>query len=142
MATLLTRQTDASSQQPSCNFTDPAQAQMVALQVPLEELQARCARYRTLLASLQPSQEHTMIQAANFTTDSVRQLLEQSPDSAFIRVYYGIEEDGTHRLFMAPVTEPMALSATEAADMLFVDDCCHCPPRLNCPADELLDAAD
>lgn len=141
MANLLTRPSEAASPQTPCNFTDPAQAQLVHQQVSLETLQARCARYRALLASLQPSQEHSMIQAANFTTDSVRQLLAQSPGSAFIRVYYGIEENGTHRLFMAPVTDAAESAVASAADMLYVDDCCHCPPRLNCPADELLGTA-
>lgn len=142
MPTLLTRSNDASSPEFPCNFSDPSQNQLVALQVTLEELQARCARYRTLLSSLLPSQEHIMIQAANFTTDSVRQLLAHSPDSAFIRVYYGIEENGEHRLFMAPVSGAGTLSEPETEDLLFVDDCCHCPPRRNCPADELLGTTD
>jgi hypothetical protein len=72
----------------------------------------------------------------------VRQLLDQSPGSAFIRVYYGIEENGEHRLFMAPVAEAGTLTMAQTTDMLFVDDCCHCPPRLNCPADALLGTED
>ncbi len=138
MPTLLTRQTEALLEdvQP-CNFSDSEQNQLVAQQVTIEELRNRCDRYKKLLTSLQPAQDTTMIRAANFTTDSILQMIQQSPTSAFIRVYYGIDETGEHRLFMAPVTEAGTLAAEE--DTLYVDDCCRCPPLLNCPADELLE---
>lgn len=138
MPTLLTRQVEASlDQTPPCNFSDPTQNVFQEQQVTIEELEARCARYQQLLASLQPPQDQTMIRAANFTTDSVQLLLQQSPNSTFIRVYYGIDENGEHMLFMAPVTETGSLVAEE--ETVYVEACCACPPLRNCPEDELLE---
>lgn len=138
MPKLITRQTDSLQKQDQpCNFEDLSQNIFEEQEITIEELKKRCARYRELLASLQPSQEQTMIQASNFTTESVLQLIQRSPGSAFIRVYYGIEENGEHRLFMAPVSEAGNLVTEDSS--IYVDDCCHCPPRLNCPADELLE---
>lgn len=140
MPTLITRKTDNlldQDQTQPCNFSDLSQNEFVEVQIPLEELRERCARYRDYLAALQPPQDTLMIRAANFTTDSVLQMIQQNPGSAFIRVYYGIEATGEHRLFMAPVME--ANSLTTETDLTYVDDCCRCPPRLNCPEDELLE---
>ncbi|WP_242917392.1 hypothetical protein [Pontibacter liquoris] len=135
MPRLITRNTTETKEQP-CHFTDLSQNVFLEEQVTIEALQARCARYRDLLASLQPPQENTMIRAANFTTDSVLQLIQQSPTSAFIRVYYGLDENGEHLLFMAPVSDAGTLAMTE--ETIYVDDCCRCPPMGNCPEDPLL----
>ncbi|MBB6611769.1 hypothetical protein H7F15_12025 [Pontibacter sp. Tf4] len=138
MPTLITRKTDGLQEQTQpCNFSDVNQNEFVELDVTHEELRQRCARYKAYLAALQPPQDNTMIRAANFTTDSVLQMIQQSPGSAFIRVYYGIEENGEHRLFMAPVND--ANSLTTETDLTYVDDCCRCPPLLNCPADDLME---
>ncbi|PRY09840.1 hypothetical protein CLV24_11744 [Pontibacter ummariensis] len=138
MPILLTRQKDdvLAKSQP-CDFSDPSLNQIVEQQTTIEEMKKRCDRYKQLLASLQPPQDNTMIRAANFTTDSVLQMIQQSPSSSFIRVYYGIEESGEHVLFMAPVTEAGTLAAEE--ETIYVDDCCRCPPLSNCPADGLLE---
>ncbi|MDX5483202.1 MAG: hypothetical protein LPK07_16095 [Hymenobacteraceae bacterium] len=138
MPTLLTRQAAASlEQRPACNFSEPSQNVLVEQQVTLEELKKRCARYKELLASLQPPQDQSMIRAANFTSESVLRMLQQNPQSTFIRVYYGIDAQGEHLLFMAPVTNTASLAAEE--DTLYVEACCACPPLRNCPADELLE---
>ena len=120
----------------SCSFHNPAQNEFTTQQVTMEELKERCDRYAKLLASLQPPQDATMIRAANFTTDSVLQMLQQYPGSTFIRVYYGIDEAGNHLLFMAPVPDSESQIAQE--DTIYVDGCCHCPPMGNCPNDGLL----
>lgn len=133
MPTLITRKTE--EQDMSCNYSDLTQNIFVEQQVTIEDLKKRCARYKELLDSLQ-APENSMIRAANFTSESVLQMLQQSPSSAFIRVYYGIEENGEHVLFMAPVTEAGTL--TTANDTIYVDSCCECPPLRNCPEDELL----
>ena len=111
----------------------------------------RCTRYRDYLASLQPPQDQVMIRAANFSVESILQIIQEKPEAAFVRVYYGIEADGRHLLFMTPVsdagtaTAPSAydtLAATSSAteeDLVFADECCHCPPRLNCPKDVLIE---
>jgi len=155
MPKLITRKKNSATVQAEpCNFIDPSQNAFVEQQVPLDEFKARCARYYDYLAALQPPQENTMIRAANFTTDAVLRLLQQNPASAFIRVYYGIDANGEHGLFMAPVPEETAATAAGGTDLpaagtatseeaaadelLYVDDCCVCPPRLNCPRDGLL----
>jgi len=138
MPTLITRATSDSLEQESpCNFNDLTQNKFVEQKITSSDLQQRCARYADLLASLQPSQLGTMLQAANFTTDSVLQLIQQNPGSAFLRVYYGIDETGEHRLFMGPVSDSSSVTAMDE-ETLYVDDCCHCPPMGNCPNDELL----
>jgi len=138
MPTLLTRKKDNLQEQAQpCNFSDAAQNELIEMPTSLEELRKRCARYEELLSSLQPPQGNSMIRAANFTTDSVLKLVQQSPASSFIRVYYGIDERGKHLLFMAPVKQDGMLAAEE--DTIYADDCCACPPRLNCPPDELLE---
>lgn len=141
MPTLITRKTDNLQEQAQpCNFSDLSQNEFVEVEVSLEELRARCTRYKDYLAALQPPQDGTMIRAANFTTDSVLQMIQQNPSSSFIRVYYGIEENGEHRLFMAPVNDVSSL--TTETELTYVDDCCRCPPRMNCPEDELLEGMD
>ncbi|WP_207436056.1 hypothetical protein [Sabulibacter ruber] len=140
MPILLTRNVDNSMSGPEpgpCDFSGSTPNVMVEQPVPLGELKARCDRYRQYLASLQPSQEDTMMRAANFTTESVLRLIQQYPASSFIRVYYGIGEDGRHVIFMGAVQGEPSFARTEA-EALYVDDCCLCPPRLNCQEDGLL----
>ena len=127
-----------------CNFSEPSMNVMVAEQTTIEELRQRCARYLELLKSLQPSQENVMIRATNFTVGSVQQLIQDNPDSTFLRVYYGIEETGEHIMFMGAVTEgAMATASAEGtpeAGTDYVDTCCSCPPMGDCKNDELLES--
>ncbi|TXK33749.1 hypothetical protein FVR03_18775 [Pontibacter qinzhouensis] len=119
-----------------CDFTDLSRNDLTETAVTLQELRDRCDRYKTYLASLQPPQGDIMIRAANFTTESVLRMIGHSPDSPFIRVYYGIGDDGRHLLFLAPVQQAGVLAKGD--NTIYVDDCCACPPIRNCPGDELL----
>lgn len=134
MPTLITPKTN--EQDAPCNYSSLSQNVFEERHVTIDELKQRCARYKELLDSLQAPEE-SMIRAANFTTDSVLMMLQQNPSSSFIRVYFGIEENGKPVLFMTPVTEAGTLSTED--ETIYVDDCCACPPRLNCPEDEILE---
>ncbi len=137
MPKLLTREVEDSLKQPEpCNLSAPAENVMVEQQVPIEEFKERCDRYLKLLSSLQLPQQNTMVRAANFTTESVLQMIQSSPGSSFIRVYYGIDANGEHGLFMAPISEAGSLDTNE--ETVYVDDCCACPPLGNCQDDPLL----
>ncbi|MBA9077450.1 hypothetical protein [Rufibacter quisquiliarum] len=124
------------TQSPLCQFTQPTQNESEGQQVPVAELKARCDRYYHYLAALQPPQENTMLRAANFTVASILEMLQESPQSNFIRVYYGIKENGEHELFMAPITADGTPDTSEEA--VYADDCCACPPMSNCSNDEFL----
>ncbi|MFB9862737.1 hypothetical protein [Rufibacter immobilis] len=128
--------TSREAQTPLCQFSQPTQNVLEEQQVPMEELKARCDRYYDHLSALQPPQENIMLRAANFTVASIQQMIQASPDSAFIRVYYGIKENGEHELFMVPVNPDGTPDSN--ADTVYVDNCCACPPMGNCSNDELL----
>ena len=84
-----------------------------------------------------------MIRASSFTADSLQQLLQAHPGAAFFRVYYGVRENGEHLLFIGAVQEETVTAfASKSGESLYVENCCHCPPRLNCPQDELLEWGD
>lgn len=151
MPKLITRKVHM--QDEPCNFTDLSQNDFVEQHVPLTELKMRCTRYKDYLAALQPPQENIMVRAASFTVDSVLQVIQKNPQAAFIRVYNGIDENGQHLLFMAPVTqtgstteEVASFSTTEESttstseeEITVADSCCECPPLRNCQGDELLE---
>ncbi|WP_192822816.1 hypothetical protein [Rufibacter sp. LB8] len=154
MAILVTRRLEDSQKQADpCNFSEPTANVMVEQQIPIEDLKLRCDRYKDYLAALQPPQDNLMIRASNFTTDSVLQLIQANPGSAFIRVYYGIKEDGQHVFFMGAVedstsllTQDTSVSSVESTDTggetpgdpTYIDDCCSCPPRGGCQDDPLI----
>lgn len=141
MPKLLTKTPAGSfTETPPCDFGNPEKNVLHSQDVTPEELKANCDRYWQLLQAQAPSLADTMIRASTFTAESVRQLLSAHPDANFFRVYYGVRENGEHLLFMGPAQEDdTAVSpAAGSEESLYVENCCHCPPRMNCPKDELL----
>lgn len=143
MPKLLTRALSGSlTETPPCDFGNPENNVLLSQEVTPGELKANCDRYWQLLQTQAPALADTMIRASSFTADSLQQLLSAHPDATFFRVYYGVRENGEHLLFMGPVQEEeetVASFTTESEESLYVENCCHCPPRLNCPKDELLE---
>lgn len=145
MPNLITRKPEQKNE--PCNFTEPALNEFVVQQVSSDLLRMRCTRFKDHLAALQPPQHETIIRAANFTVDSVLNMIQQNPDAPFIRVYNGIDEEGKHLLFMTTTTgtvESTGTTVTETAsaseeELTFADSCCECPPLRNCQDDDLLE---
>jgi hypothetical protein len=145
MPTLWTRlkskDTDAT---PACDFQTLENNQFITIESTsqdpiLEKLKKRCKKFKEELIDTSPHKEK-IIRAANFKLNgdrSVMEMIKKNPNMFFLRVYYGIDDNGEHVCFLSLTPEDNP--NVSIADPIFLDNCCHCPPMSNCPKDQLLE---
>lgn len=92
-----------------------------------QKLKEACDRYEALLTSIgQP----TFFRTDFFDIDDLKKIIDLS-QSEHVRVYYGVDENNRHFLFMAP-TQPNG-HARDDDDTTATICCCQSPP---CPPEE------
>jgi hypothetical protein len=109
--------------------------------VELKEIKVYADAYRSALDTL-PSAvagfKNKVLLAANFLVDDVVKIIDQNKDDLlFLRVYVGINEDGDHALFIAPVDKSKHVIVKDGT--FYTTECCGYPPhKLNFIGDPIL----
>jgi hypothetical protein len=102
--------------------------------VDLNQIRQYLRNYQIKLESASDPVIRNFAHATSFPVADLMQIMQNNPESRYIRIYNGLTEAGEYVTYCAPISDSLQ-NFTEQANSIISESCCHCKP---CRSDTLL----